>query len=157
MLNTIQAPVHGCRVQRVRRWLPLLALACWALASSALAAPAVLRVLAWPGYADPDLVAVFEKRHGVRVEVTTVGSDDILRSKLTDLKGPVYDVVAANTVEISQFVAQQQLEPLSLGDIPNVTRQLPRFRQLDAIAGIAHQGRVYAVPYTYSEMGLIYD
>ena len=118
MLNTIQAPVHGCRV---RRWLPLLALACWALASSALAAPAVLRVLAWPGYADPDLVAVFEKRHGVRVEVTTVGSDDILRSKLTDLKGPVYDVVAANTVEISQFVAQQQLVPLSLGDIPNVT------------------------------------
>ena len=157
MLNTIQAPVHGCRVQLVRRWLPLLALACWALASSALAAPAVLRVLAWPGYADPDLVAVFEKRHGVRVEVTTVGSDDILRSKLTDLKGPVYDVVAANTVEISQFVAQQQLVPLSLGDIPNVTRQLPRFRQLDAIAGIAHQGRVYAVPYTYSEMGLIYD
>ena len=143
MLNTIQAPVHGCRVQLVRRWLPLLALACWALASSALAAPAVLRVLAWPGYADPDLVAVFEKRHGVRVEVTTVGSDDILRSKLTDLKGPVYDVVAANTVEISQFVAQQQLVPLSLGDIPNVTR--------------AHQGRVYAVPYTYSEMGLIYD
>lgn len=158
MLNTIWAPVNGRRVQRAWRWLPLLALVWWAtMSSAALAAPAVLRVLAWPGYADPDLVAVFEKRHGVRVEVTTVGSDDILRSKLTDPKGPVFDVVAANTVEIAQFVAQQQLQPLALGDIPNVARQLPRFRQLDAIAGIAHQGRVYAVPYTYSEMGLIYD
>ena len=158
MLNAIWTLVNGCRVPHARGWLPLLVLVWWAaLSSVAQAAPSVLRVLAWPGYADPDLVAVFEKRHGVRVEVTTVGSDDILRAKLTDLKGPVYDVVAANTVEIAQFVAQQQLAPLSLGSIPNLTRQLPRFRQLEAIAGIAHQGRVYAVPYTYSEMGLIYD
>ncbi|MDY0107284.1 MAG: extracellular solute-binding protein [Giesbergeria sp.] len=158
MLNTIWTLVNGCRVQRARRWLPLLALVWWAaLLSCAQAAPAVLRVLAWPGYADPDLVAVFEKRHGVRVEVTTVGSDDVLRAKLTDPKGPVYDVLAANTVEIAQFAAQQQLVPLVLGDIPNAIRQLPRFRQLDAIAGLTRQGRVYAVPYTYSEMGLIYD
>lgn len=158
MLNANWAPGNGCRVQRARRWLCLLVLAWGAVLSpAALAAPAVLRVLAWPGYADRDLVAVFEKRHGVRVEVTTVGSDDVLRSKLTDPNGPVFDVVAANTVEIARFVEQQQLVPLSLGDIPNVARQLPRFRQLDAMAGVARQGRVYAVPYTYSEMGLIYD
>lgn len=158
MLNVVCTSVNRSRVLRARWWFALLALVGWAaLSSVAQAAPAVLRVLAWPGYADPDLVAAFEKRHGVRVEVTVVGSDDLLRSKLTDLQGPVYDVLAANTVEIAQFVAQKQLAPLSLQEIPNIARQLPRFRQLDAIAGLAHQGRVYAVPYTYSEMGLIYD
>lgn len=35
-----------------------------------------LRVLAWPGYADPDLVNVFEQRHKVKVQVTVVSSDE---------------------------------------------------------------------------------
>jgi putative spermidine/putrescine transport system substrate-binding protein len=39
----------------------------------------ILRVLAWPGYADSDLVKVFEKKYGVRVEVSYVSSDDVLR------------------------------------------------------------------------------
>ncbi|PLX72710.1 MAG: spermidine/putrescine ABC transporter substrate-binding protein, partial [Azoarcus sp.] len=34
----------------------------------------VLRVLAWPGYADPDVVKVFEQRTGSRVEVTVIDS-----------------------------------------------------------------------------------
>ena len=145
---------------RMRCWwvLPVWMALVWALlAGSAQAAPTTLRVLTWSGYADPDLVAVFEKRHGVRVEVTIVGSDDVLRAKLADTKAPAFDVVAANTVEIARFVELQQLAPLPMADIPNAARQLPRFRQLDAIAGITRQGLVYALPYTYSEMGLIYD
>ena len=138
--------------------LPVLAAVGWALlVSPAQAVQATLRVLTWSGYADPDLVAVFEKRHGVRVEVTTVGSDDVLRAKLADTRAPAFDVVAANTVEIARFVELQQLAPLTMADIPNAARQLPRFQKLDAIAGITRQGQVYAVPYTYSEMGLIYD
>ena len=72
----------------LHRWcvsLPvcLLALAGLALMPGAAWAEAVLRVLAWPGYADPDFVAVFEKRHGVKVEITTVASDDVLRARWT--------------------------------------------------------------------------
>ncbi len=62
-------------------------------------AATVLRVLAWPGYADPDLVAVFEKRHGVKVEITTVASDDVLRAKLASPDGPGFDLVAASDAE----------------------------------------------------------
>ena len=120
------------------------------------AAP-VLRVLSWPGYADPDIVAVFEKRHGVKVEITTVASDDVLRAKLASTDGPAFDLVAANTAEIARLVARRLLAPLPLRDIPNTARQLPRFRHLEEIAGIAQGSDVYAMPYTYSEMGLIYD
>ena len=88
-----------------------------AMGLSALLAPwsaqaaTVLRVLAWPGYADPEFVAVFEKRHGVKVEVTTVASDDVLRAKLASAQGPGFDVVAANTAEVSRLVAQRLLVP----------------------------------------------
>lgn len=140
--------------QRLGAWLCVAAVA-W-LPLCAAGAP-VLRVLSWPGYADADVVAAFEKRHAVRVEITTVGSDDSLRAKLADPAGPGYDVVAANTVEIASLVAQKRLIPLPMKDIANAGRQLPRFRQLASIPGITSEGAVYALPYTYSEMGLIYD
>ena len=137
----------GRAVQALAGWLLLCGLA--------LAAPPTLRVLAWPGYADADWVAEFEERHTAKVEVTVVGSDDVLRAKLADIQGPAFDVVAANTVEIATMLARNELVALNLADIPNAGRQLSRFRR--DIAGIAREGRRYAVPYTYSEMGLIYD
>ena len=122
---------------------------------AAQAAPPVLRVLAWPGYADSDWVHAFESRHSAQVEVTIVGSDEVLRAKLADSWGPAYDVVAANTVELAALLARGELAPLNLTDMPQVARQLPRFR--GAIEGIVRDGKTYAVPYTYSEMGLVYD
>ncbi|MEW5789819.1 MAG: extracellular solute-binding protein [Pseudomonadota bacterium] len=117
----------------------------------------VLRVLAWPGYADADLVRVFEQRHKVRVEVTLVSTDEALREKLARRNGGDYDVVAANTAEISRFVDLGLLQALDLAGIPRTRAQARAFRDLTAIPGLTRGGRVYAVPYTYAEMGLIYD
>ncbi len=117
--------------------------------------PPVLRVLAWPGYADADWVQAFERRHGARVEVTIIGSDDMLRAHLSRPAHGGFDVVAANTVELAALLAQGQLLALDPDLLPLRAGQLPRFRQ--PIAGTVAQGQPYAVPFTYSEMGLIYD
>lgn len=137
--------------------LAVLALAFTLVLPAGVWAAPVLRVLSWPGYADPDIVATFEKRHGVKVEITVVGSDDVLRAKLAQPQGGGFDLVAANTAEVSRMLAQGLLAPLPMGSLPNTARQLPRFRQLQAIAGITRGAEVFAMPYTYSEMGLIYD
>lgn len=127
-----------------------------AVATSAMAVE-TLRVLAWPGYADPDLVREFERRHNVRVEVTLVGTDDALWQKLSANKGGNFDVFAANTAELKRYIDQGISIPLNLENIPNTRQQLPRFRNLQSIPGISRNGSVYAIPYTYSEMGLIYN
>lgn len=145
---------HVLRRRDMAGLLSLTLCAGWAV--PARAAP-VLRVLSWPGYADPDIVAVFEKRHGVKVEITTVASDEVLRSKLADPQGAGFDLVAANTAEIAHLVARQLLAPLPLNQIPNTQRQLPRFRNLRSIGGLLRGAEVFGMPYTYSEMGLIYD
>lgn len=148
------------------RWRPLAAwraagwalLLCTMLATGAAAqAKDVLRVLAWPGYADADVVKAFEQRHGVQVEVTLVATDDVLREKLADTKGPAFDVFAANTAELKGYIDQKRVAPLTLTQIPNAQGQLPRFRNRQAIPGITRGEAVYAIAFTYSEMGLIYD
>jgi len=116
-----------------------------------------LRVMAWPGYADSDLVKVFEKRFGVRVEVSFVSSDDVLRKKISANQGGDFDVFAANTAEMEYYIAQNLVAPLQLSAIPNIAHQLPRFRDLRVISGITRQEQVFAIPYAYSEIGLIYD
>lgn len=116
-----------------------------------------LRVLAWPGYADQDIVQSFENRYGVKVEVTFVDSDETLWDKMHAGYSSEFDVVAANTVEISRYVHDGMLQPLDLAAIPNTQWQLPRFRKLSAIDGLTWQGHIYAIPFTYSSMGLIYD
>ncbi|UUY10254.1 extracellular solute-binding protein [Pseudomonas sp. J452] len=138
------------------RLLPLLLLATLAPALSQ-AGSQTLRLLVWPGYADADLVAEFEARHKVQVEVTLVGSDDVLRKKLAENQGGNYDLIAANTAEIDYYIGQQLLQPLKPERIANTTRQLWRFRDYQKIPGIMAAGKVYAIPYTYSDMGLIYD
>jgi len=130
---------------------------CFFAAVQAHGAEQTLRVLAWPGYADSDLVSVFEKRNKVKVEVTLVGSDEVLRSKLAENQGGDFDVIAANTAEIHNYANQGLLQPLQPEHIANTARQLPRFRDYSRLPDIVVAGQVYAVPYVWSDMGLIYD
>jgi putative spermidine/putrescine transport system substrate-binding protein len=116
-----------------------------------------LRVLTWPGYADPDLVKIFEQRTGSKVEVTFIDSDDVMWQKLSKNQAQDFDVFAVNTAELQRYIHDGLVVPIQVKDIPNTATQLPRFRDLKGIPGLVHGGRVFGIPYTYSEMGLIYD
>lgn len=117
----------------------------------------VLRVLAWPGYADPDVVKTFEQRTKSKVEVTVIDSDDVLWQKVSQNNAGDFDVFAVNTAELQRYIHRGLATPINTASLPNRTRQLPRFRDLDAIPGVVHDGKTFAIPYTYAEMGLIYD
>ncbi|MFL9889796.1 extracellular solute-binding protein [Paraburkholderia sp. RL17-383-BIF-A] len=117
----------------------------------------VLRVLAWPGYADADVVKRFEARYKARVEVTLVDSDEALWAQMHAKGTPPFDVLAANTAEIQRYTEANLLAPLDLARLPNTRKQLPRFQALASIGGITSGGKAYAIPFTYSSMGLIYD
>lgn len=116
-----------------------------------------LRVLAWPGYADADLVKVFEKRTNAKVEVTLVDSDEALWQKISTRAAQDYDVFAVNTAELQRYIGAALVVPINTQAMPNLVRQLPRFRDRKAIPGIMQGKQVFAIPYTYAEMGLIYD
>ena len=148
--------------------LRILLVLCCLLGTLGLPVPAaaqpgakVLRVLAWPGYADPEVLQGFSQRTGARVELTVVGSDEAMRQRLLAKQGRDFDVFALNTAELQQYIEQGMARPIDLQQVPNTRRQLPRFRDLSGIPGLSRrregQLQVFAVPYTFSEMGLIYD
>lgn len=143
------------RVMRVRFWV-LFALA-FALPFQETLAEERLRVLTWDGYADPEVVAMFQKRTGVSVEVTYVTSDDDMWQKLSSNKGRDFDVFAVNTAELQRYIEGGLSRPLNVANIGNRKQQLPRFRDYAAIPGLVRDGKIFAVPFTYAEMGLIYN
>lgn len=124
----------------------------WAAGESRL-----LRVLTWPGYADDDVLKAFAERTGARVERTVVGADTVMWEKLSANRGQDFDVFAVNTAELQRYIDAGLVQPVDPAAIPNTRRQLPRFRDPAAIAGLTRGGRTYGIPYTYAEMGLIYD
>jgi putative spermidine/putrescine transport system substrate-binding protein len=120
----------------------------------ALEAKELLRIAAWEGYADDNVVRTFEQRYGVDIEITFVTSDDDLWYKINHA---AFDVFAVNTAELQRYIESGLSVPIDLQHIPNHGNQLARFQDLKRIPGIVHDDKLYAVPYTYSEMGLVYN
>nr|WP_314899801.1 extracellular solute-binding protein [uncultured Deefgea sp.] len=102
-------------------------------------------------------MAEFERDNDVRVDVTFVESDDELWEKQSKNHGEDFDVFAANTAELQRYIANNIATPIQIKNIPNSRNQALRFRNTEKITGLNHNGNLYAVPFTYSEMGLIYD
>lgn len=141
-------------LRRCLRWLLLLLAP---IVPELVLARDTLRVLTWPGYADPDLVRVFEQRTGSRVELTLIDSDEALWQKISNGEAKDFDVFAVNTAELQRYIARGLVVPINTARLSNLATQLPRFRDLKAIPGIVHGGKAFAIPYTFAEMGLIYD
>ncbi len=146
--------IHTARCWSALRGLIAAVAACAALVVHA---QDTLRVLTWPGYADPDLVRAFEQRTGSKVEITYIDSDDAMWQKLNKNKAVDFDVFAVNTAELQRYIQTGLAVAIDTANISHTATQLPRFRDLNGIPGLVHANKVYAIPYTYSEMGLIFD
>lgn len=116
-----------------------------------------LKILTWEGYADGDLVAEFALRYKVKVDVTYIYSDDELWSKFSDPEGVRYDLIAVNTAELQRYIQNGLVRAINTDLISNIQLQHPRFQKREKIPGLIKHNQTYAIPYTYSEMGLIYN
>lgn len=116
-----------------------------------------LKILTWEGYADGDLVAEFALRYKVKVDVTYIYSDDELWSKFSDPEGVRYDLIAVNTAELQRYIQNGLVRAINTDLISNIQLQHPRFQKREKIPGLVKHNQTYAIPYTYSEMGVIYN
>ncbi|MBL8303377.1 MAG: extracellular solute-binding protein [Ideonella sp.] len=148
------APTRWARRPIHRR--QLLGIAAASVWPATVHAQRTLKVLAWPGYADPDLVSDFERRAACRVELSVIDSDAALWSRLNRTSADGFDVFAVNTAELQRYIRAGLVTDIRTAAIPALATQLPRFRDRTRIPGLVHAGRPYAIPYTYSDMGLIY-
>jgi putative spermidine/putrescine transport system substrate-binding protein len=143
----------------IRGALPVLAAAATALVVSLTPAMAKeLRVLAWQGYADDDWVKAFEKESGADVKVVFIGSDDEIWAKIKGSEGKDFDVIAVNTGQLQRYIDAKLVQPIDLSKIPNQkANQLPIFNDLTKVKGVTRDGQLYAVPFCFDSIGIIYN
>ena len=138
----------------------LLSAAIGALALAAMPAHSQakeLRILAWDGYADPDWVKEFEAQTGANVNVVFIGTDDEIWAKIKGSEGKDFDLFAVNTAQLQRYLDLGLVEPYDLSKVPNQKNTLPRFQDLSKVTGVMRDGKVYAIPYAFDSIGLIYD
>jgi putative spermidine/putrescine transport system substrate-binding protein len=142
-----------------KRALPVLAAVAstMALLASAPADAKELRVLAWQGYADDDWVKEFEKENNVDVKVVFIGSDDEIWAKIKGSEGKDFDLFAVNTAQLQRYIDVGLVTPYDMSKLPNQKAALPLFNDLTKVNGVMRDGKVYAIPFCFDSIGLIYD
>jgi putative spermidine/putrescine transport system substrate-binding protein len=125
-------------------------------ATSALAAKE-LRVMAWQGYADDDWVKEFQDQSGATVSVVFIGTDDEIWAKIKGSEGKDFDIFAVNTAQLQRYIDGNLTTPYDLAKVPNQKDVLPRFRDLSKVRGVMRDGKVYAIPFCFDSIGIIYD
>ena len=131
----------------------LVSVGAWSAASHA----EELRILAWQGYADDDWVKAFEKENNVDVSVVYVGTDDEIWAKIKGSEGQDFDLFAVNTAQLQRYIDLGLTTPYDMSLLPNQKETLPRFQDLSKVTGVMRDGKVYAIPYAFDSIGIIYD
>src|SRR3954452_5604796 len=116
-----------------------------------------LRVMAWQGYADDDWVKEFEQQTGATAKVLFIGTDDEIWAKIKGSEGKDFDVFAVNTAQLQRYIDAGLTTPHDLDKLPNQKETLARFRDLSQVSGVMRDGKVYAIPFAFDSIGLIYD
>lgn len=109
-----------------------------------------------------DVNEMFEKwyyeTYGVKVEVnySTYSSNESMYAKLSS--GSVdYDVVVPSDYMIERMIAEDMLAPLNFENIPSIGNIHPDFFGPDAVYDYYDPDNLYAVPYMYGMIGIIYN
>jgi spermidine/putrescine-binding protein len=113
--------------------------------------PKTLYYFTWSDYVDPDTMAEFERREGVKVVVDTFSSNEELLAKLQSGAGG-YDVAVPSDYMVSIMVHQGLLAELDLGKIPNVLMVDERLQRLPFDPDNRH-----SIPYLWGTVGVGYD
>lgn len=108
-----------------------------------------LQVYNWQQYINPKIVANFEHKYGVKVEVSTFTTAQEAEAKLTATKTN-YDVYFPTPDQMDDLVAPKLLRPLNHDYIPNLKANVWRFLQNPWY----DQGSLYTVPYTVYTTGI---
>ena len=100
----------------------------------------------------------YYETYGVRVEVnySTYSSNESMYAKLSS--GSVnYDVVVPSDYMIERMIAEDMLAPLNFENIPNIGNIHSDFFGENAIYDYYDPDNLYAVPYMYGMIGIIYN
>ncbi|MDD3193724.1 MAG: spermidine/putrescine ABC transporter substrate-binding protein [Oscillospiraceae bacterium] len=98
-----------------------------------------------------DVNAAFEALTGIKVLYTTFATNEELYAKLKS-GGASYDIIIPSDYMVARMIAEEMVQPLDFGNIPNVQFLDEQYLYTD----FDPEG-AYSVPYTWGTVGIIYN
>jgi spermidine/putrescine transport system substrate-binding protein len=115
--------------------------------------PATLEVFNWAAYISPKTLRDFGEKYGLKVELTTYGSNEKLVKAIDSGAGP-YDVIFPTDSFVTTLINAGQVQPLDMDLIPNFVNVTdPVFRK--PAFDPETDGHKYSVPYMFGTTGFI--
>jgi putrescine transport system substrate-binding protein len=113
----------------------------------------VLNVYNWSDYIDPDAIAGFTKRTGIKVRYDTFDSNDTLETKLLAGKSG-YDLVVPTAYFLERQIKAGLFQKLDKSKIPNLAHVWP---EVSNRLATYDPGNLYAVNYMWGTTGIGYN
>jgi spermidine/putrescine transport system substrate-binding protein len=108
-----------------------------------------LRIVNYDSYVSPDVVASFESKYGVKVEITTITTDDEVITKLASGAIDVDLDHSAATTTLFKLIDTGLIQPLNKSYLSNIGNVVASLRD-----PYYDTGGTYTVPYTVFSTGI---
>jgi len=124
-------------------------------ASDALASSGSVKVLAWGDYIQPNIAEKFEKDTGIKLELTTFGSNDEAESTIRAGGGKGFDVVFPSITNAAGYIGDDGESFFAA--IPAAVKTgnvIPSFLRDSATLGGTHMGEQILLPFDWGTEGV---
>jgi spermidine/putrescine-binding protein len=139
-----------------RRFMAAMAAASGALALGGRSAQADTSVnwLGWQGYDEPVKLGTFLKDNGIALATTYINTNEEIITKLQAGGAGQFDFITIYFGHIPILIAADLIEPIDESKVTGIDQIFPEFLQVDTIR---HDGKLYAVPFTWGTLSMVYD
>lgn len=121
-----------------------------------LASSGEVNVFAWGDYIKDNISAAFEKKTGIKINLSTFGSNEELQSKLKASGGKGFDLVFPSVDTRPEFDEGNLLAEIDESKV-KVDQIEPAVWRSSLQLGAARRGKRYLVPYDWGTEGMTYD
>ena len=118
-----------------------------------------VNVFAWGDYAQTfqdHIIGGFEEKTGIKVNLSTYGSNDEVENKLRAAGGKGFDVIFPSVTNGPRYYPEDLLQPLDEGKL-KVDAIIPEIYRDTVKLGGTHRGQRYVVPWDWGTEGITFD
>ncbi len=126
------------------------------IAKRALSASGQVNVFAWGDYVQPNIVEAFEKASGIKVNVSTFGSNEEAQNKLRAAGGKGFDIIFPSVDTRPDYDDGDLLQPIDESRV-KVERIEPALWRSSVKLGAVKRGTRYLIPFDWGTEGMTYD
>jgi len=118
-----------------------------------------VNVFAWGDYVKENMIKKFEKSTGIKVNLSTYGSNDEAEQKLRASGGKGFDVIFPSVTNVPNYTRAKEgslLQPLDESKL-NISAIIPSMYRDSAKLGAIYRGKRYSLPFNWGTEAITFD